>query len=143
MTTLDKEDSFYRMVFTGHTLPGIDEDLITKQLAILLKIPKEKALRLIAGKRRYIKRVFSYKKAISIHSKVLKIGVECELVAVDPKNFLLKPRKNINHKSPLSAPVNFDLEHADGETMPVHEKSYGETMAELQAHRQRIAAEEK
>ena len=136
MTNSDKEKE-YRLVFPGRVLAGTDEEEVIRSLARLLNTSSEIAQRLIAGKRRYIKRIFSYEEAIRIRIQILKIGVECELVAVDPSNLALKPKKKNVHNSPFPEPEGFTLEAGDGEAIAAHEQSYGETMEELQECKER------
>ncbi|MFW2440343.1 MAG: DUF2628 domain-containing protein [Arenicellales bacterium] len=131
-STLD-DDQEYRLVFPGNVLPGTDYDEVVSDLALLLKTAPDSAIKLVSGKRRYVKRTFIYEKADQLRVKILQIGVECEIEPVDESAGTPKTKKK-KHKKPFPKPENLAMQPVAASEEVDQEKSYSETMAEFQKH---------
>jgi len=127
----------YRLVFPGNVLPGSDFDEVVFDLARLLKTSPDRAIKLVSGKRRHVKRTFVYEKADQLRVQVLQLGVECELELFDGRTSSSKIKKNKRGKS-FPEPENIAMQPAKSnqksDQTSSREKSYSETMAEFQKH---------
>ena len=127
------DDQKYRLVFPGNILPGSDYDEVVSDLALLLKTAPDSAIKLVSGKRRYVKRTFVYEKADQLRVRVLQIGVECELELVDDSTGSSKTKKK-RHKKSFPKPESLAMQPVAATDELDQEKSYSETMAEFQEH---------
>ncbi len=150
------DEQQFRLVFPGNILPGTDFDEVVFDLARLLKTTPDNAIKLVSGKKRYVKRDFLYEKADQLRVQVLQIGVECELEAVKdeasspkrkkrkrassfpkPEKMAMQPARSADGSEKLSldpddqAEKNTAAEYA--EKIP-DKKGYSETMAEFERH---------
>lgn len=132
-SSISDDDKKYRLVFPGNILPGSDYDKVVFDLSRLLKTAPDSAIKLVSGKRRYVKRTFAYEKADKLRAKVLQLGVECELELVDDSAGSSKTKKN-KRKKAFPEPDNFAMQPATSDQESDQEKSYSETMAEFQDH---------
>ncbi len=132
MPILD-DDQQYRLVFPGNILPGSDYDEVVFDLARLLKTSPDRAIKLVSGKRRHVKRTFVYEKADQLRVQVLQLGVECELEPVGGSTRSSKTKKN-KRKKPFPKPENLAMQPVTSNQTSDQEKSYSETMAEFQKH---------
>ena len=130
-STGEAEKQFH-LVFPGNVLPGSDHDEVALDLASLLKTTPDSAIRLISGKRRYVKRTFSLEKARQLRAQVVGLGVECEIEAVGEIKKPSGKRRKSSSKEAFPDPETFAMEPSDAEQRAEQTLSYSETMAELQ-----------
>ena len=128
----------YYLVFPGDILPGSNYDQSITYLADLLKTSLYKAKKLVSGKKRYIKRKFPRSQAETLREQVLALGVACELKEAKEKDLPGQPAAQHRQTEALAMLQTMAAE-AEPEEQPVaekepfSEKSYSQTMSELQA----------
>lgn len=119
-------EALFHLVFPGNILPGSNQDEVVQDLSRLLKTPPDSVIKLISGKRRYVKRTFPLEQAKQLQAQVVQLGVECEIEAVGE---VKKPSSGRKSKEAFPDPedLSSDLSQETDETT-----SYSKTMAQLQ-----------
>ena len=122
-------EQLFHLVFPGNLLPGADHDEVSQDLSRLLKTSLGSVTRLIAGKRRYVKRTFPLEQAKLLQAQVVQLGAECEIEPVGEVKKTSTERKHRKHSEAFPDPEDFS---SDQHQQSDESKSYSETIAHLQ-----------
>jgi len=79
---MTESDQRYRILFTGKLLGDNRHDDVAERLVNVLKIPADKAMRLIIGRKHYLSKEFERDKAERLSGQIKTAGAECRIVPV-------------------------------------------------------------
>jgi hypothetical protein len=98
---MSQQDQVYRLMFSGKLLEGQFHEDVADRLEKMLKLPHDKAMQLIIGRKHYLNKEFNQQEGERLMAYVREAGAECRLV----------PASQIKKKKlpEFDAPTAFDI----------------------------------